>query len=182
LLATVTLYADPLTSGMANVKAPLLPTTNVSPPLSAKLSEPINPDTVPPTVLVLVTQVTATLVTLLDGIDPPPLMTVHCWLAGFATTVTLYAAPVANEVAKVNAPLAANTLLSPLLFASVIEPFSPDTVPPTVYFVGVGSGGCGTFGSPFGLHALSTDVITSGAKSRDAAPKRLVRESNDKSF
>jgi hypothetical protein len=116
---------------------------------------------------------------LFDAIDPLPLVTVHCWLAGFATTVTLYAVPAVNEVAKVNAPFAGSTLLSPPLLASVIEPFSPETLPPTEYVVvvgvvGVGGVGCGSFGSPSQGQPLKREANTSGPKSRHTAPKRLV--------
>ena len=74
-----------------------------------------------------------TLVTLAVPTVPEPLDTVQVWLAGFVPTVTLYAAPDASEVAKVNDPFAVTLRLSPPLSFSTTDPDSPDTDPPTVY-------------------------------------------------
>src|SRR6516164_3746448 len=52
----------------------------------------------------VVTQVTATVVTLAEPTVPDPFDTVQDCPDGFVLTVTLYAAPVTSAVAKVNDP------------------------------------------------------------------------------
>ena len=76
---TVTAYAAPLASGVANVKTPFALRVSESPPLFCSVTEsPVaRPETVPPTVYVLVEQVMLTLVTLADPIVPIPLLTVQ---------------------------------------------------------------------------------------------------------
>src|SRR5215472_4691536 len=63
---------------------------------------------------------------------PEPLDTVHVCPEGLVSTVTLYAAPLARAVAKVNVPLAFTVRLSPPLSCNTTDPDSPDTFPPTV--------------------------------------------------
>ena len=46
---TVTAYAAPPASLVANVKEPLAATDRLSPPLSCSTTVPVSPDTVPPT-------------------------------------------------------------------------------------------------------------------------------------
>ena len=73
------------------MKPPLAEIVRLSPPLSCNTTVPIKPDTVPPTVEVLVTQLTATLVTFALPTVPEPLVTVQLWLGlvGCVRTVTL---------------------------------------------------------------------------------------------
>src|SRR5208282_4395514 len=86
---TVTLYAAPVTSEVANVNVPFAVTLRLSPPLSCSTTVPDSPETVPPTVYVgPLVQETATLVTLAETV-PDPLATVHVWPAGLVFTVTL---------------------------------------------------------------------------------------------
>src|SRR5262249_9096289 len=53
LVFTVTLYALPLASAVANVNVPLALTVRLSPPLSCSTTVPDSPDTLPPTVYVV---------------------------------------------------------------------------------------------------------------------------------
>ena len=71
------------------------------------------------------------MVTFAEPTVPEPLDTVQVCPDGFVFTVTLYAAPEASEVAKVNGPFAVTLRLSPPLSCSTTVPDSPDTVPPT---------------------------------------------------
>src|SRR5690348_13935494 len=80
----------------------------------------------------LAEQETPTLVMLADPIVPDPLVTVQVCPDGLVPTVTLYAAPEASEVAKVNDPFAVTLRSSPPLSCSITVPDSPETVPPTV--------------------------------------------------
>src|SRR5271165_6323709 len=129
---TVTLYAAPETSEVANVKDPFALTLRLSPPLSCSTTVPDRPDTVPPTLYVgPLVQETATLVTFAETV-PDPFATVHVCPDGAVFTVTLYAAPVTSEVANVNVPFAVALQLSPPLSCSTTVPDSPETVPPTV--------------------------------------------------
>src|SRR6267142_1510244 len=70
----------------------------------------------------------------------PPLTTHVCaGLEGCVSTVTLYAAPAARAVAKVNAPLAVMVRLSAALSCNTSPvPDNPVTVPPMVYVAGGG--------------------------------------------
>ena len=130
---TVTLYAAPPASEVAKVNDPFAVTLRLSPPLSCSTTVPDSPETVPPTVNVAtLAQETPTLVTLAEPIVPEPLDTVQVCPDGFVLTVTLYAAPLASEVAKVNDPFAVTLRLSPPLSCSTTVPDSPETVPPTV--------------------------------------------------
>src|SRR5215469_15322244 len=79
----------------------------------------------------LTAQVIATLVMLAEPMVPEPLETEQVCPVGLVFTVTLYAAPLASAVAKVNAPLALTLRLSPPLSCSTTVPDSPDTLPPT---------------------------------------------------
>ncbi len=91
---TVTAYAAPDASDVANVNGPFADTDRSSPPLSCSTTAPDKPDTEPPTEYVgVVVQVTPTLVTLADPIVPEPFDTVQVWPDGFVFTVTAYAAP-----------------------------------------------------------------------------------------
>jgi hypothetical protein len=91
---TVTAYAAPAASFVANVNDPFAPTVRLSPPLSCNTTDPDDdsPDTVPPTEYVvppLVTQETATLVTFAEAMVPDPFDTEHVCPDGFVSTVTL---------------------------------------------------------------------------------------------
>src|SRR5580693_612538 len=79
---------------------------------------------------VFVVQETATLVTLAEPTVPDPPDTVQDWPVGLVSTVTLYAAPPARAVAKVNGPFAATLRLSLALSCSTTVPDRPQTVPP----------------------------------------------------
>ena len=70
--------------GVEKVKEPLLLTIKLSLPLfcSTTDSDAASPETLPPTVRVLVEQFTATLVMLALVMVPLPLVTVHVWVAG----------------------------------------------------------------------------------------------------
>lgn len=65
---------------------------------------------------------------------PLPLVTVQFWLAGWVSTVTLYALPLLTEVAKVKLVAFALTvrLLLPLSCKTSPAPVSPVIVPPIV--------------------------------------------------
>src|SRR5215469_675831 len=82
---------------------------------------------------VLLVQVTVTLVTLAEAMVPDALATVQVCPDGKVFTETLYAAPPASAVAKVNVPLAFTVRLSPPLSCNTTDPDSPDTDPPTEY-------------------------------------------------
>ena len=87
---TVTLYAAPPASAVANVKGPFAATLRLSPPLSCSTTVPDSPDTVPPTVKdAALAQDTATLVMLAEPTVPDPFDTVHVCPDGFVFTVTL---------------------------------------------------------------------------------------------
>ena len=68
---------------------------------------------------------TATLVTLAEPIVPDPLVTVQVCPDGFVFTVTVYAAPEASDVAKVNDPFAVTLRSSPPLSCSTTVPDRP---------------------------------------------------------
>ncbi len=72
----------------------------------------------PPTVYLLVVQVTATLVTSAPPMVPVSLVTTHVWLGvvGCVRTVTAYIAPLATAAGKVKLPSALTVRLSPALF------------------------------------------------------------------
>ena len=90
--STVTLYGDPLATGVAKANAPLPVGLRVSPPLSCKtmVAPGGRPLSVPPTVYTVVAQLTATEVTLLAPTVPELPMIAHVWLGimGGMTTVT----------------------------------------------------------------------------------------------
>src|SRR5690242_1928156 len=102
------------------------------PPLTRSTSVPVRPDTVPPTLNVLVAQVTMTLVTFAPLTVPTPLATVQVWPEGWVRTVTLYGLAFASAPGKVNPPLAEIVRLSAPLFCNTTLPDSPETVLPTV--------------------------------------------------
>src|SRR5215813_9455143 len=79
LVFTVTAYAAPVASAVANVNDPFADTLRSSPPLSCSTTVPDSPDTVPPTVnvAVLLLHATATLVTLAEPTVPDPFDTVQ---------------------------------------------------------------------------------------------------------
>src|SRR6202789_416612 len=93
-VSTVTAKAAPLATGVAKVNAPFAETVRLSPPLSCKttVSADASPMTVPPTVYLLVVQLTATLVTFAPPTVPVPIVTAHVWagLVGWVSTVTAY--------------------------------------------------------------------------------------------
>ncbi len=88
---TATLYAEP--SAMApNVNGAFAGTMRLVVPFSLRVKPvPLWPVTVPPIVKLLVTQLTATLVTFALPTVPEPLVTVQLWLGlvGCVRTVTL---------------------------------------------------------------------------------------------
>src|SRR5690349_25077993 len=102
------------------------------PPLTRSTSVPVSPDTVPPTLNVLVAQATVTLVTFAALTVPTPWATVQVWPEGWVSTLTLYWLAFASAVEKVNAPLTEIVRLSAPLFCNTTLPGSPETVPPTV--------------------------------------------------
>src|SRR5690349_10657432 len=102
------------------------------PPLTRSTSVPVRPDTVPPTLNVLVAQVTVALATSAPLTVPTPWATVQVWPEGWVRTVTLYWLAFACALGKVNPPLAAIVRLSAPLFCNTTLPDSPETVPPTV--------------------------------------------------
>ena len=78
--------------------------------------------------------VMATLATGAPPTVPVPFATVHVWvgLAGWVSTVTAYAAPLATGgKAKLVAPLAIGRLPAPFSWSTRPEPARPVTVPPT---------------------------------------------------
>ena len=87
---TVTAYAAPLASGVANVNAPFALRVSASPPLFRSVTEsPVaRPETVPPTVYVFVEQVMLTFVTLADAMVPEPLPTTQVCPVGCVPIVT----------------------------------------------------------------------------------------------
>ena len=119
------------------MNAPLVPIGTLAPPLFCRTRPlPTSPVTVPPTVNVLVVQVTVTLVTALDVTPPVPLVTTHVChgVVGWVWTVTAYVPPLATAVAKVNEPLVVTLRVSlPLSCSARPVPTSPVTVPPIVY-------------------------------------------------
>src|SRR5690349_12513526 len=102
------------------------------PPLTRSTSVPVSPDTVPPTLNVLVAQATVTLVTFAALTVPMPWATVQVWPEGWVRMVTLYWVAFAIALGKVNAPLTEIVRLSAPLFCNTTLPDSPETVPPTV--------------------------------------------------
>src|SRR5437879_11694146 len=89
---TVTLYVEPASMGVLKVNGPLAETIRSLPPLFRSTRPvPESPLTVPPIVWVLVTQLTAILVTFAPATVPEPLVTVQLWLGlvGCVRTVTL---------------------------------------------------------------------------------------------
>ena len=66
---------------------PLAATVRSSPPLFCSTTVPDSPDTVPPTVKKLVTQVIWTVVTSAPLIVPLPFVTVHVWKFGWVRMV-----------------------------------------------------------------------------------------------
>src|SRR5689334_11943196 len=90
LVPTVTAYAAPEASEVANVNDPFAVTLRLSPPLSCSTTVPDSPDTVPPTEKVAaVAQPAAKLATLTEPLVPEPPVTVHVCPDGFVFTVTL---------------------------------------------------------------------------------------------
>src|SRR5579871_2307583 len=87
----LTAKAAPLATLVANEKAPFAEMVRSSPPLSRSTSPvPDNPETVPPTLYVLVVQATVTLLMLAPAMVPLPLPTTQVWLGpvGWVLTVT----------------------------------------------------------------------------------------------
>jgi hypothetical protein len=63
---------------------------------------------------------------------PEPFVTEHICPAGAATTVTLYAVPLASAFLKAKLPLSVSARLSPALSCRVTDPLRPTAVPPIV--------------------------------------------------
>src|SRR5580658_5655737 len=121
---TVTEYALPLASFVGKVKDPVAATGRLSPPLSCSTTDPVSPDTVPPTEYVaggLVVQVTATLVTFAVPTVPVPPLTAHVCPDGWVFTVTAYAAPLASFAGKVKDAGGATDRWSPPLSCSTTD-------------------------------------------------------------
>src|SRR5690349_22081897 len=92
------------------------------PPLTRSTSVPVSPDTVPPTLNVLVAQATVTLVTSGDTTALTPWSTVLFCPEGWVRTLTLYWLAFASAVEKVNAPLTEIVRLSAPLFCNTTLP------------------------------------------------------------
>ena len=87
----------------------------------------------PPTVYVLVTQVTMTSVMAALVTVPLPVLTAQVWygVVGWVNTVTWYEPPLVTWVGNEKPPFAVRMRLSPALFCSTTVPARPVTVPPT---------------------------------------------------
>ncbi len=87
---TVTAYAEPLAIGVLKPVVPSAETVRLSPPLSCRtrLVLAARPDTVAPTLYVLLEQLTATVLTAAAATVPPPLATVQVCPVGCVRTVT----------------------------------------------------------------------------------------------
>ena len=82
-VAIVTAYALPAATAVVNVKAPSASRVRSLPALfRSTRPPPLSPVTVPPTVKVFVTQVTAMAETLAAATVPVPLVTAQVWFAG----------------------------------------------------------------------------------------------------
>lgn len=134
-VATVTAYAAPDSSRVANTNRPLAVTVRFSPPFR-RTSCPTRPLTVPPIENCgdggMLAQATPTLLTFeLPVMRPVPLVTVQVCPEDCVTTVTAYSVPFSSRVTNVNRPFAvmdSRSAPSP----STTVPFRPVTEPPTV--------------------------------------------------
>ena len=136
LVLTVTAKFVPSVRGVAKTKVPSADTGRSSPPLSwSTRPVPERPITEPPTVNLLVTQATATLVAFAPASVPVPLVTVQTCerLVGCVFTVTAYMEASVSGVEKANVPFAFTVMsLPPLFWSTRPLPARPDTDPPTV--------------------------------------------------
>lgn len=100
--ATVTLndVAVGTEAGNVNVVAPGAGLT-LSVPLARIKPDPVSPDMPPPSVNVVVAQLTCTSLTLPEPTTPLPPVTVQVWPAGWSCTVTSYGVPADTAVLKV---------------------------------------------------------------------------------
>jgi hypothetical protein len=107
----------------------------LSPPLFCRVTArpPPKPATVPPTENDVSAQATPMLVTLALAV-PEALVSTQVWPTGCVSMVTAYALPLTSDVAKVKAPFAATSRLSPPLSSrnTDLPVPNPLTVPPMV--------------------------------------------------
>src|SRR5437899_10660027 len=116
----------------AKAKLPFTEIVRLSPPLFCSTTVPLRPEIVPPTVKVMVAQLTVTLLTLAPATVPVPFATLQLWPAALALHDAPPILPWATGAEKVKLPSAETVRSLPPLFRSTTVPLRPEIVPPTV--------------------------------------------------